>query len=179
MTMIQPPDIGRNRSKRIYALTAAFACVLMGSASRGEASETAAPAGAGDKTVVAAAHAQGVQIYECKAGSDGKLGWQFREPLATLMIDGKTVGRQFAGPGWEFEDGSRIKGKVASQTPGASEKDIPNLRLEVIEHQGAGRLSEVSEVLREHTNGGVFSGSCDQPGALHLEPYDADYTFLK
>jgi len=29
---------------------------------------------------------------------DGKLGWAFRESIAALMPDGKTVGHHYAGP---------------------------------------------------------------------------------
>jgi hypothetical protein len=50
------------------------------------------------QTVVLSTHAEGAQVYECKAGPDGKLSWLFREPIATLMADGKTVGRHYAGP---------------------------------------------------------------------------------
>lgn len=131
-----------------------------------------------DATTVATVHAEGVQIYECKTGSDNKMSWQFREPLATLLQDGTTVGRHFAGPGWEFADGSSIKGKVASQAPGATKNDIAILRLDVVEHRGDGVLSKVTAVQRLDTKGGVFSGACDQPGAMHLEPYTARYVFL-
>jgi hypothetical protein len=144
-----------------------------------KASEIPAAVAAKGKSIVETVHAQGVQIYECKAGTAGNATWQFREPLATLLIDGKTVGRHFAGPGWELDDGSRIKGKVAAQAPGATDKDIPILLLDVIEHQGNGRLSEVTTVQRLETNGGAFGGSCEKLGALHLEPYSADYLFLK
>ena len=41
-------------------------------------------------------HAEGAQIYECKAGADGTLAWVFREPIATLLSEGKTVGRHYA-----------------------------------------------------------------------------------
>jgi hypothetical protein len=123
-------------------------------------------------------HAEGVQIYECKVDEQGKMSWQFREPLATLMSDGKTVGRHFAGPGWEFSDGSRILGKVAAQAPGATPADIPQLLLTVSQHDGQGTLSEVGAVQRLNTKGGAFSGSCGKIGALHLEPYSADYVFL-
>ena len=54
-------------------------------------------------------HAEGAQVYECKADSDGKLAWQFREPVATLILDGKTMGRHFAGPSWELADGSSLQ----------------------------------------------------------------------
>lgn len=144
-----------------------------------KASEIPSVIAAKGKSVVETVHAQGVQIYECKAATDGKTLWQFREPLATLMVDGKTMGRHFAGPGWELEDGSWIKGKVAAQALGVTEKDIPVLRLDVIEHQGVGKLSDVTAVQRLDTSGGVFGGSCDKLGALHLEPYAADYIFLK
>jgi hypothetical protein len=58
------------------------------------------------KTVVATMHAEGAQVYECKADAGGRLVWQFREPIATLLVDGKTVGRHYAGPSWEHVDGS-------------------------------------------------------------------------
>jgi hypothetical protein len=45
----------------------------------------AAPA----ETVVLMLHAEGAQVYECKAGADGKTAWAFREPIATLLLDGK------------------------------------------------------------------------------------------
>jgi hypothetical protein len=56
------------------------------------------------QTLVATIHAEGAQIYECKADAAGELAWQFREPIATLLMDGKTVGRHYAGPNWELLD---------------------------------------------------------------------------
>ena len=50
------------------------------------------------ENIVLAVHAEGAQVYECKAGTDGKPSWAFREPIATLLLDGKTVGRHYAGP---------------------------------------------------------------------------------
>jgi len=52
------------------------------------------------EVLVTTVHAVGAQVYECKPDSTGNLVWQFREPIATLFIGGKTVGRHFAGPGW-------------------------------------------------------------------------------
>ena len=37
------------------------------------------------ESIVLTLHAEGAQIYECKAGSDGKLAWAFREPIATPL----------------------------------------------------------------------------------------------
>jgi hypothetical protein len=131
------------------------------------------------ETVVATLHAEGAQVYECKAGADGKLAWAFREPIATLLLDGKTVGRHYAGPNWEHMDGSAVVGKVAGNAPGATPKDIPLLKLEVVASRGSGALSGVTTVQRINTQGGRHDGACDKAGALHSEPYSADYVFLK
>ncbi len=72
------------------------------------------------EALVATIHAEGAQVYECKADAAGQLAWKFREPVATLMIDGKTVGRHFAGPSWELSDGSLVTGKVSGSAPGAT-----------------------------------------------------------
>src|SRR5690348_5407659 len=80
-------------------------------------------AAAGEKAVVTL-HAQGAQVYECKAGADGKLVWTFREPIATLFLDGKTVGRHYAGPNWEHIDGSAASAKATANAPGKTPNDI-------------------------------------------------------
>jgi Protein of unknown function (DUF3455) len=131
------------------------------------------------EAVVAQVHAQGAQIYECKAGADGKLAWQFREPIASLFRDGKTVGRHYAGPTWEDADGSAIMAKVAGRAPGATPKDIPLLKLDVTERRGNGALSPVASVQRINTKGGTAEGPCDKPGDLLSVPYSADYVFLR
>ena len=60
------------------------------------------------ETSVLTLHAEGAQVYECKADPAGRLVWEFREPVATLIEAGKTVGRHYAGPHWEHADGSVI-----------------------------------------------------------------------
>ena len=57
---------------------------------------------AANDTAVTALHAEGAQIYECKAEASGRLSWQFREPIAILLHDGATIGRHYAGPRWEI-----------------------------------------------------------------------------
>jgi hypothetical protein len=89
-------------------------------------------------TEILKAHAEGAQVYECKADSSGKLAWVFREPIATLLVDGKTVGHHFAGPSWEHNDGSVVVGKAVGNAPGATAKDIPWLKLEVAARRGSG-----------------------------------------
>src|SRR5438067_11521683 len=95
------------------------------------------------ETAVLSMHAEGAQVYECKAGADGKLAWAFREPIATLFADGKTVGRHYAGPNWEHSDGSAVTGKAAGNAPGATANDIPWLKLSVVSSRGSGTLTDV------------------------------------
>jgi hypothetical protein len=151
--------------------------VIVAPTSPTSAQTPAAIAAAG--TVVLTLHAEGAQIYECKADASGKLGWVFREPIATLFEDGKTVGRHYAGPNWEYTDGSVVTGKVTASAPGTSAYDIPWLRLEVAAHRGAGVFGAVTTVQRINTHGGVLTGSCEKAGAFFSAPYSADYVFLK
>ena len=131
------------------------------------------------ETIVLTVHAEGAQVYECKAGSDGKLAWAFREPIATLFVDGKTIGRHYAGPNWEHMDGSAVVGKAAGNAPGATSDDIPWLKLQVTASRGNGALTGVTTVQRINTKGGKAEGSCDKAGTFKSVPYSADYVFLK
>ena len=131
------------------------------------------------EVLVATVHAVGAQVYECKLDPAGRLGWQFREPIATLFLAGKTIGRHYTGPDWEMTDGSAVSGKVAGRAPAASASDIPLLKLEVSARRGNGQLSDISTIQRINTRGGVAEGTCDMAGALLSVPYTADYTFYR
>jgi hypothetical protein len=131
----------------------------------------------GEATVLSV-HAEGAQVYECRAGADGKPAWAFREPIATLLVEGKTVGRHYSGPNWEHSDGSAVVGKAAGNAPGATPNDIPWLKLEVISHRGNGILTAATTVQRINTIGGKLEGACDKAGAFKSAPYSADYVFL-
>jgi hypothetical protein len=131
------------------------------------------------ETVVLTVHAEGAQVYECKAGADAKLAWAFREPIATLFVDGKTIGRHYAGPNWEHIDGSAVVGKVSGNAPGATSDDIAWLKLQVVSSRGSGVLTGVTTVQRINTKGGKLDGACDKAGTFKSAPYSADYVFLK
>ena len=131
------------------------------------------------ETIVLTVHAEGAQVYECKAGTDGKPSWAFREPIATLLADGKTAGRHYAGPNWEHSDGSAVVGKAAGSVPGATPNDIPWLKLDVISRRGSGVLTSVTTVQRINTQGGKLEGACDKAGTYRSAPYSADYVFLR
>jgi len=144
-------------ARLLLLLVAAF--VIAGNAAAQTPTAIAAP----DEATVVTLHAEGAQIYECKAGSDGKLVWTFREPIATLLLNGKTVGRHYAGPNWEHIDGS----------------DIAWLKLSASAHRGRGVLSGVTTVQRINTQGGVLTGPCEVDGTFNSAPYAADYVFLQ
>lgn len=139
-----------------------------------------------DGAILLTVHAAGAQIYDCKPAplekspsQAGALTWQFREPIATLIVDGKTIGRHYAGPNWDHIDGSGVKGKTAASVPGTTPDDIAWLRLDVVDHRGDGTLSRATTVQRINTHGGMLQGPCDSAGGYRSVPYSADYVFLR
>ena len=101
-------------------------------------------------TVIATLHAEGAQTYECKPDSSKSasrphaLTWQFREPIATLIVGGQSVGRHHAGPSWDYIDSSGVKGRVVASAPAATSNDIPWLEIEVVDHRNDGILSDAT-----------------------------------
>jgi hypothetical protein len=160
-----------------------LALLLLGAlADRAHAADTTIPdalVAAGEKAVLTL-HAEGAQVYECKTDKDGKLAWTFREPIATLFEDGKTIGRHYAGPSWEHQDGSIVGGRVQGTAVGATDNDIPWLKLEVVSHRGGkGIMSDITTVQRINTAGGKLAGGCDAAGQYRSVAYSADYVFLR
>jgi len=135
-----------------------------------------------DENVVLVAHASGSQIYVCRAGADGKVGWTLKAPEAELRDDqGAVIGRHYAGPTWKLNDGSEVTGKVAARIdlPGAD--SIPWLLVTVTGHTGEGTLSRVTDVQRIHTKGGLAPAAdmCNaaKQGSESKSSYTADYYF--
>src|SRR3974377_1832166 len=127
--------------------------------------------------VVLKVHAEGAQVYECKASPDAKLAWQLREPIAILIVDGNTVGRHYAGPTWELSAGSAIVGKVCGDAPTTAANDIPWLKLNVAAQRGNGGLTGVNTVQRINTQGGKLNGVCGQGGKHRAGPQRAHNVF--
>jgi Protein of unknown function (DUF3455) len=148
--------------------------------------EIPAAIGVPEGTVLFTVHAEGAQIYECKPAlvekdpsQVGASTWQFREPIATLIVEGKSIGRHYAGPNWDHIDGSGVKGKTAASVPGATPDDIPWLKLDIVDRRGHGILSSATTVQRINTRGGILQGQCERTGAYRSVPYSADYVFLR
>jgi hypothetical protein len=131
------------------------------------------------EVLVASAFAVGAQVYECKYDIADNLIWQLREPIATLFIGGKTVGRHYAGPTWELSDGSVVSGKVAGRAAAAKATDIPLLKLDASTQRSGGQLAEVTTIQRLNTRGGVAEGICELPGTVVSVPYTAEYAFYR
>jgi hypothetical protein len=169
---------------RRWGIACPIAALLLGGTSAAAAPQ-AAPVGVpaafdvADRAAILVVHAAGAQIYECKADASGATNWAFREPIATLVGDGRTIGRHYAGPTWELTDGDLVQGKQAAAAPGASPGDVALLKLDVVEHHGSGILKDAKLVLRLNTHGGALKGACPKAGELRAEPYSADYAFLR
>jgi hypothetical protein len=163
---------------KVFSLSSVVLLTLLLPVASGYAQVPDAIAAPGE-TLVVRVHAEGAQVYDCKADASGQLVWQFREPIATLIQDGKTIGRHYAGPHWELEDGSVVAAKAVGRAPGATPQDIPQLKLEVTSRRGSGRLTDVTTVQRLDTKGGVAEGRCPSAGAMLSVPYSADYAFYR
>ena len=138
---------------------------------------------------IAVLHGEGAQIYQCESDSHDQLVWQPREPIASLILDGDTVGRHYAGLHWghidyarfqwEHADGSAVQARIAASAAAASPDDIPWLRLEVTRQTGNGALYGVTAVQRINTRGGMARGSCEKAGSYLGVPFSADYVFWR
>jgi len=162
-------------SSKVLLCAFSFACLAL-------AAEAAQLPAADKEAIIATFHAEGAQIYECKSDTSkpgGALVWQFREPIATLLANGQSIGRHYAGPSWELVDGGGVKGKTIKNMPAPGADDIPWLEVEVVGHLGKGALSEVVTVLRTNTKGGLAKGPCKTEGEYLSIPYSADYQFLR
>jgi hypothetical protein len=129
--------------------------------------------------------ARGVQIYECRAPVDAYSAaqWTLIAPEADLFDSaGLRVGRHFAGPHWEADDGSRIVGSVKARVDAPDSGAIAWLLLDTKSVGADGRFSGVTQVQRVRTSGGVApSAGCSTASAGNVVrvPYSAEYVFFK
>jgi hypothetical protein len=116
---------------------------------------------------------RGDQVYGCVNRT-----WVLKAPDAKLFNqEGVVIGRHFAGPAWQFSDGSWVKGKAVAQQVAPEATAVPWLLLESV--GGAGRLRTVRFILRTGTHGGnAPAGNCTQ-GAILRVPYTATYSFYE
>lgn len=122
--------------------------------------------------------AAGFQRYSCNGAT-----WTFVAPQADLFDrGGSLVGTHYAGPTWEYEDGSTVVGKDPKGVI-VDPMAIPWLLLSVKEHGDTpGKLSKVSAMQRLETVGGLAPATgCDPEhlGDVADVPYTASYFFYR
>jgi len=134
--------------------------------------------------LVVAAHATGVQVYQCIAApGSGQYAWTLTGPDAELSDHvGTGLGRHYAGPTWAALDGSTVVGQVKAHSDSPDAGSVAWLLLEARSSSGSGTFGKVQSIQRLHTQGGKAPAQgCD---ASHVMaevrvPYQADYYFYE
>jgi hypothetical protein len=130
----------------------------------------------GNVAVLKAA-ATGSQIYVC----DGS-AWTLKAPDAELHdAAGKKIGRHYAGPTWELDDGSKVVGALKAKVDAPDATAIPWLLVAAKTASGDGALGKVTFVQRVDTSGGKAPATgCDaaHKDAEQSVPYTANYYFF-
>jgi hypothetical protein len=125
----------------------------------------------------------GVQIYECREDKayPSKFGWVFKAPEAELFDSaGKRIGKHYAGPTWESEDGSKVAGEVEAIYNSPDANSITWLLLNAKANSGSGVFSRTVSIQRLNTSGGKAPAEgCgrEQAGKQIRVPYKALYYF--
>ena len=128
--------------------------------------------------------ARGVQIYECRAKKDqpADYEWAFVAPEAELFdANGTKIGKHYAGPHWESNDGSKIVGAVKANSLAPAADAIAWLLLSAKSDGPDGAFDKVTSVQRVSTAGGVAPKTgCSQAtaGTAARINYTADYYFF-
>jgi hypothetical protein len=164
------------------SFTAPFAgCVSMDSGTAVAVPDNLkAPAG---ETLSLETRATGMQIYECNASKadPARFEWVFKAPEAELFdTSGNRVGKHYAGPSWEANDGSKVVGDLKARDDGPDASAIPWLLLTAKSNSGTGLFGQTRTIQRVSTVGGKAPASgCDrsQAGKEARVPYKAVYYF--
>jgi hypothetical protein len=128
-------------------------------------------------------HAEGVQIYRCRADKDdaARFVWLLKEPEADLFDHaGKKIGKHYAGPTWEAKDGSKVTGEVVARADSPDPNAVAWLLLSAKSTSGEGLFKGVRFIQRLHTVGGnAPSDGCDHASAGRevRVSYSAEYWF--
>jgi hypothetical protein len=138
-------------------------------------------------------NATGVQIYECGTdkGDATKLTWNFKAPEADLFeshgaLAGQKIGKHYAGPTWEGNDGSKVIGQVKASENSTDPSAISWLLLSAKSNSAnsantdSGIFAKTTSIQRLNTSGGKApTDGCDSAhvGKQVRIPYTAQYYF--
>jgi len=171
------------------ALVAAVAVAAMGVAARAQTPvPTAATAGEivppPGLQLVRRVQAGGEQVYACRAAANGAPTWTLVGPKAQLFNDdGSDFGTHAAGPRWTAADGSSIVADGGHPLARVERSGgVPALLLRVTTATGTGVLTNVKQISRTQTAGGLApTGGCDNEhiNATVGERYTAVYSFFQ
>jgi hypothetical protein len=174
--------------KTSWLLIAFFLSVLGGCASDFSVAQLKIPvelSAPSEQALYLESYATGVQIYECtsKTNAPNLFEWTFRAPEAVLTGDwGHVIGKHYAGPTWEFLDGSTIVGEVKARSPAPDQRSIPWLLLTSKSNTGSGVFSHAKSIQRVHTSGGQAPKTqcySADVGQIVRVPYAATYYFYR
>lgn len=154
----------------MITLVVAVACMAPGSIAQAAKEWIDVPP---ESKLLLRAVGSGDQVYGCVNGS-----WVLNAPDAKLFNEeGAVIGRHFAGPTWQLNDGSLVKGKAVAKKVAPDATAVPWLLLEAV--GGTGKLGAVRFIQRTATRGGnAPDGGCSQ-GATRRVPYTATYSFYE
>lgn len=127
--------------------------------------------------------AVGVQIYECQASKTdpARHEWVFKAPEAALTDRaGRSLGKHYAGPTWEGNDGSKVAGAVKANAASPDANAIPWLLLGSKANSGSGLFGRTQSIQRVATVGGKApapSCAAAEAGKEARVAYTATYYF--
>jgi hypothetical protein len=127
--------------------------------------------------------ADGVHIYQCKnVSADGRFGWVFTAPDATLYEGSRSAASHQVPNLWEsLSDRSSVTGVVRS-TQSAGGANLPWALIQAQSIGASGMFAGVTSIQRVNTAGGVApAGGCGPAtdGAESRVGFRADYYFYK
>ena len=123
----------------------------------------------------------GLQVYVCSTTDGGSYEWRFKAPEADLFDQqGRKVGKHYAGPTWEANDGSKVVGAVKAHQDDPHGAAIPWLLLNAKSTEGGGVFGKVDAIQRLATDAGLApKDGCAQAqlGQEARVAYQAVYRF--
>ena len=154
----------------MIALVLAVACIARDSIAQSEIGSIDVPP---HSRLLLRAIGSGDQVYGCVNGR-----WALTAPDAKLLNqDGSVIGRHFAGPTWELNDGSWVKGRAVAKQIAPDATAVPWLLLESV--GSTGKLGTVRFIQRTETHGGNAPDSGCSQSAMRRVPYTATYSFYE
>ena len=127
---------------RLFALVLVFACMARDSIAQTAKESIDVPPHC---RLLLRAVGNGDQVYGCVNGH-----WELKAPDAKLLNqEGSVIGRHFAGPTWQLNDGNWVKGRAVAKQIAPDATAVPWLLLEWV--GGTGRLRAVRFIQRTGT----------------------------